>query len=101
VLPCGSLAQEDNVKFVAISTNIGDPSPHIAAEGARIDELVNEGVIERVLLKADWSGAVLILDAPDEHLARSAVDSLPIAAHGLTQFILTPVLDPADAASAT
>ena len=89
------------MKFVAISTNTGDPRPHIAAETARIEELVREGVVERVLPKADWSGAVLILDAPAEPDARAILDSLPIAAHGLTRFVLTPVLDPADVASAS
>jgi hypothetical protein len=95
------ITQEDDVKFVAISNNTGDPSPHLAAESARIEELVREGVIERILLKADWSGAVLILDAPDEQRARSTVEGLPIAAHGLTTFTLTPVLDPADLVPAT
>lgn len=82
------------MKFLAVSHNTGDPSAHLDAETARIAELVAAGTVERVLLKADWSGAVLILETPDEEQARAAVDSLPIATHGLTTFTLTAVVDP-------
>ena len=82
------------MNFVAVSTNTGDPGRYVAAEAHAIDELVHEGVVERVLLKADYSGAVLLLNATDERTARAALDALPIAAHGLTRFALIPVVDP-------
>lgn len=82
---------------LAISTNTGDPAPYIAAEAQAIDSLIEEGVVERVLLKADFSGAVLLLNAPDEATAQATVDALPIAAHGLTRFTLVGVTDPAAA----
>jgi hypothetical protein len=53
------------VKFLAISTNLADPTPHIPAEIARTTELMEAGVLEQALLKADRSGAVLVLDVPD------------------------------------
>ena len=81
------------MKFLAISTNNGDPTPHIAAEAARTTELVDAGVIERVLLKADWSGAVLVLDVPDIAAAHAALDSLPLVSRGLTRFELTEVIE--------
>ena len=81
------------MKILAISTNSGDPTPHIPAEIARTGELVDAGVIEHVLLKADRSGAVLVLDVPDVPAARSAVESLPLVAHGLTRFELTEVVE--------
>ena len=86
------------MKFLAISTNTGDTRPHLAAEGAQVDDLVRRGVVLSVLVKADWSGAVLVLDVADEQAAWATVQALPIAAHGLTQFTLTHVLDPSDLA---
>jgi hypothetical protein len=80
------------MKFLAISTNSGDPTPHIPAEVARTAELADAGVLERVLLKADRSGAVLILDVPDAAAASAAVDSLPLVRHGVTQFDLTELV---------
>ena len=80
--------------FLAVSTNTGDPSSLVAAEGAAMAELVRTGVVERLWLKADWSGAVLVLPGDDEAAAREAVDGLPIAQAGLTHFDLTAVVDP-------
>lgn len=82
------------MKVLAVSTNTGNASAHLADEGARIDELTRQGVVEWVLLKSDWSGAALLLTVPDLETARATVGSLPIAAHGLTRFELTPVVEP-------
>jgi hypothetical protein len=81
------------VKFLAISTNLADPTPHIPAEIARTAELAEAGVLEQALLKADRSGAVLILDVPDAAAARAAVDSLPLVRHGVTRFDLTELME--------
>jgi hypothetical protein len=81
------------MKFLATSTNSDDPTPHIPAEIARTAELVEAGVLERVLLKADRSGAVLLLDVPDAAAARAAVNSLPLVQHGVTRFDLTEVVE--------
>ena len=78
--------------YLAVSTNTGDPSSLFEAEGVRMAELVSSGVVEHVWLKADWSGAVLVLSSPDEASAQAVVDTLPIARAGLTRFALTPVL---------
>jgi hypothetical protein len=79
------------MKFLAISTNRNDPTPHLPAEGARTAELVEAGV--RVLLKADRSGAVLVLEVSDAAAARAAVDSLPLVQHGVTRFDLTELME--------
>lgn len=81
------------MKILAISTNTGDTRAYLAQEGARVDDLVRQGVIERVLLKADWTGAILLLEVPDVDTARATVEALPIAAQGLTRFDLTPVVE--------
>lgn len=80
--------------YLAVSTNTGDPTSLFDAEGRRMAELVGSGVVEHVWLKADWSGAVLVLSSADEPTAWAVVDSLPIAQAGLTRFALTPVLAP-------
>jgi hypothetical protein len=81
------------MKFLAISTNLADPAPHLAAEMQQIDNLFQSGLVERLLLKADRSGAVLLMEAPDAATAQAAVDSLPLASHGITRFDLTPVIE--------
>jgi hypothetical protein len=83
------------MKFLAISTNLADPTPHIAAEMQQMDHLVHSGLVERLLLKADRSGAVLLMEAPDAATAQAAVDNLPLASHGITRFALTPVIEAA------
>ncbi|GAA2149146.1 hypothetical protein FHX52_2733 [Humibacillus xanthopallidus] len=82
------------MKVLAISTNTGDTRAYLADEGARVEDLTRQGVVERVLLKADWSGAMLLLEVPDLETARATVKALPIAAHGLARFDLTPVVEP-------
>ncbi|MFL6080753.1 MAG: hypothetical protein ACJ714_12565 [Ornithinibacter sp.] len=89
------------MKVLAVSTNTGDGSPYLAEEGAAVEDLSRRGVVQWVLLKADWSGAVLLLEVPDVEVARATVDALPIAARGLTRFELTPVVDLADAGGPT
>jgi hypothetical protein len=80
--------------FLAVSHNAGDPTPYLQAEAARVAELEQAGLIELRLLKADLSGAVLLLRAADLAAAREAVDSLPLVAHGVASFELTEVISP-------
>jgi hypothetical protein len=82
------------MKFLAVSHNTGDPTPYLAAESARSNELLASGVFNEFLLKADWSGAVILVDADDSATARAAVDSLPLVANGVTSFELTEVIEP-------
>lgn len=81
------------MKFLAVSTNTADPTPFLEAEGARIAQLRQSGVLERVLLKADRSGAVLLVGADDADEARAAVDSLPLVVNGVTRFEVTPLVE--------
>ena len=53
-----------------------------------------------MLLKADWSGAVLLLRTSDLAAAREAVDSLPLVTKGITSFELTEVITPGSIPSA-
>ncbi len=82
------------MKVLAISTNTGNTAAYLAEEGARVDDLVRQGVVQWVLLKADWSGAAMLLDVSDVATARATVEALPLASHQLTSFHLTPVVEP-------
>ncbi len=82
------------MKFLAVSNNVGDPTPFLAAERARAAQLQDSGVFERVLLKADWSGAVVLVNASNADQACAALDSLPMVTNGVTAFELTPVIEP-------
>jgi len=86
--------------ILAISHNTGDPTPHLHAEAARTAELQQDGLVELMLLKADWSGAVLLLRTSDLAAAREAVDSLPLVTKGITSFELTEVITPGSIPSA-
>ena len=85
---------------LAVSHNTGDPTPHLQAEAARMAELQQAGLVELMLLKADRSGAVLLLRAADLAAARKAVDSLPLVTNEVTRFELTEVITPASISGA-
>ena len=82
------------MKFLAVSTNSGDPRPFVADESVRMSELVQAGTVEQFFLKADWSGSAVILHASDPSVARAALDTLPLVVHGVTTFDLTEIVDP-------
>lgn len=72
--------------FLAESHNTGDSTPYLQAEGARMRELQQAGIVETVLLKADRSGAVILLRAADAAAARDALSRLPLVVNGITSF---------------
>jgi hypothetical protein len=78
--------------FLAESHNTGDITQYLEAETARIGELMRDGIVETVLVKADQSGAFLLVRSADLASARDAVESLPLAAHGLTSAEFTEVI---------
>ena len=81
------------MKFLAVSQNCGDPTPVLAAEGERMASLVAAGVVEHVYLKADHSGAVLVLEAPDTQQAEADLATLPMVLGGLTNFTITAIME--------
>jgi hypothetical protein len=81
------------MKFVAVSTNTKDVSPFIAAEVQRIDELQAAGTITGGWVKADFSGAILVLECADSSEATAALGTLPIVINDATDFVLIEVVD--------
>jgi muconolactone delta-isomerase len=60
----------------------------------RISELTGQGSLERLWLKADRSGAVLLLNADNEQHAQRLIDSLPLVQAGVAKFDLTALVEP-------
>jgi len=79
--------------FLAISTNTQDVSPFIAAEFERVEELRAAGTITGGWVKADFSGAVLVLECADAAEATATLNTLPIAINDATSFDLIEVVD--------
>jgi hypothetical protein len=77
------------MKCLAISHNTGDPTSHIADEMRRIEELKEAGVIEQLYLKADRSGAVIVLETESGTEAERQLATLPLVERGVTRFEVT------------
>jgi hypothetical protein len=80
------------MKFLAVSTNTKDVSPFIAAEFQRVDELRAAGTITDGWVKADFSGAVLVLECADAAEATAALDTLPTRINDATTIVLTEIV---------
>lgn len=80
------------MKVLVITNNVADPMPYIPDEMRRVAELQAAGVIEQLYLKADRSGAVLILEARSGAEADQQLASLPLVQHGVTRCEVTELL---------
>jgi uncharacterized protein YggL (DUF469 family) len=80
------------MKVLAISNNTGDPTSHIADEMRRIAELQEAGVIRELYLKADRSGAVMMLEAQSTDEAQRQLATLPLVERGVTSFEVTELV---------
>jgi hypothetical protein len=80
------------MKVLAVSTNTGDPTPHIPDEMRRVEELHAAGVIEQFYLKADRSGAVLVLETESAGDAERQLATLPLVQRGVTSFAVTELV---------
>jgi hypothetical protein len=63
-----------------------DIRPHLQAEGRRVAELRNEGLIREVFLKADRTGPILLLNDVNADDARVRLASLPFVERDLVTF---------------
>jgi muconolactone delta-isomerase len=72
---------------------VWDPaSPEIpgllAAEQARTGELMDEGVVQQLLLRADGAGGYMVVDAESAEVARDRLNTLPFMKAGVMQIEL-------------
>ena len=79
--------------FLSVSTNTKDVSPFVAAEVQRIEELRAAGTITGGWVKADFSGAVLVLECADAAEATAALATLPTVINDATSIVLIEVVD--------
>ncbi|HEX5224658.1 MAG TPA: hypothetical protein VFW29_05960 [Solirubrobacteraceae bacterium] len=63
-----------------------DIAPHLEAEGRKVAELRDEGLIEAVFLKTDRSGPVLLLSGVDATAAPDRLATLPFIEEELVTF---------------
>lgn len=82
------------MKFLATSTNVGDPGPWIPEESKRMAELAQSGTLEHAYLKADFSGAVLVVEADSLQGATAQLGTLPLVREGVTTFQFTQIVEP-------
>ena len=68
-----------------------DFAPLIPAETKRIKELYAEGIVRHIWHRDDGLGACFIMEAADLATARTTIESLPIAAAGLAEFVVLPL----------
>jgi hypothetical protein len=83
------------MKILAITRNVGDPAPYLEAERQRTVELYRVGVLEHLWLKADRSGAVLVLEVADAEEARYLLTTLPVVQSGAAELAAVIELLPA------
>jgi len=82
------------MSFLATTTNVADPTPHLAAEGRRVGELRDAGLVAWLLVHVDGSGATFLVTTDDASTAREIVDSLPLVSSGTATVELREVRDP-------
>ena len=81
------------MKFLAVSTNTKDVSPFLAAEVQRVNKLRAAGTITGAWVKADFSGAALVLECADGAGATTVLNTLPSVANDATDIVLTEIID--------
>ena len=82
------------MKLLVITHNVGDPTPFIPDETRRTHELQASGVVEQIYLKADWSGAVFIVESESAEEARRQLSTLPLVSNGMTQLEVIELVPP-------
>jgi hypothetical protein len=63
----------------------------LPAETDMVRRLYADGVVRQIWLRDDVAGAGFIIEAADDASARGIVDTLPMAATGLSEFTLIPL----------
>jgi hypothetical protein len=84
------------VKILAIEKEVPgvadeDFAPYLKAEAARVWELHQAGVIRELYFRADWSGAVLMLECAGVEDAAGVLSTLPLVEAGLIAFDVIPL----------
>jgi hypothetical protein len=82
------------MRVLAIGHMTGkDFAPYLAAERAFMAERRREGLVESLFLKADQSGAVMLLTGVDAAEAERKLADLPFIVHGIATFEFIDLID--------
>ena len=82
------------MKVLAIGHMTGkDIRPHLEAEGRVVGTLRAEGLVRDVFLKADRTGAILLLNDTTADQAPKRLASLPFLEHDLVTFVYVELDD--------
>jgi muconolactone delta-isomerase len=65
--------------------------PHLKSEAGKAWELYQNGIIRELYFRADWDGAVLVLECSNAEEAKEALGSLPLVKNGLIAFDVIPL----------
>lgn len=85
------------MQFISISRRLTESyseeqfAAYIEAERERVRELYRDGVVRAIWSRKDKPGAVMLLECADEAAARAAVDTLPLARHGMLEIQILPL----------
>jgi hypothetical protein len=71
-----------------------DAMPLLPAETARVQELIAAGTAEQAYVRADHTGAYLVLNTPDLAAAKEVMQTLPMAQAGLLEFTFVELVPP-------
>ena len=63
-----------------------DAMPLLPAETARVQELISDGSAEQAYVRADHTGAYLVINTPDLEAAEEVMQTLPMAKAGFLDF---------------
>ena len=85
------------MKILALEKGIPDVpgnalQPHLKAEGARIWELIQSGVIREIYFQDDKKDAILILECNDKEEAQATLNTLPLVKEGFITFKIIPLV---------
>ena len=67
----------------------------LAAESARVAELIDDGTVEQFYVWADRSGAYVVVKTPDLDTAQAVTQAQPMAKADLLTFSYTELASPA------
>jgi muconolactone delta-isomerase len=85
------------VKILALEKEVAGVAddafePHLKAEALRAWELYQSGVLRELYFRADWPGAVLVLECSDVPHAREVLATLPLVRERLIDFDVIPLV---------
>ncbi|MCC6147744.1 MAG: superoxide dismutase [Anaerolineaceae bacterium] len=65
--------------------------PFLDEESRRAWELLQDGILRELYFRADFPGAVLVMEAATLEEAQKAIDTLPLVREGLVDFDWIPL----------